>query len=189
VITYLAINLKNKKFQVGSAKDFKRRQKQHLGCKEDYPFYRALSKEPDNFFWLVSEDDGEENRIEEQFYLDFYHGTDWCYNLNPKAECPPSRKGIPHTAKAKRLLSDYNTGKKLSDVTRKKMSDNRKGGGNYNAISIVLTHPDGTEEVFPCIKEACMKYNLQSSNLQRVIHGARKHHKGFSARSVNLEGN
>jgi hypothetical protein len=62
------------------------------------------------------------------------------------------------------------------------MSDNRKGSGNYNAIAIILTHPCGMEEFFPCIKDACVKYNLQNSNLQRVVHGERVQHKGFKAR-------
>jgi hypothetical protein len=93
VITYAAINLTNKKFYVGSTVDFKRRQKGHLTSTEDYPFQNSLRKDPENFYWIVSEDDGLETREEEQFYLDFYTGTAWCYNLNPKAAVPPSQLG------------------------------------------------------------------------------------------------
>ena len=93
VITYAAINLTNKKFYVGSALDFPSRQKSHLNSKDDYPFQNSLRKNPDNFFWLVSEEDGLDTRNEEQFYLDFYHGTVWCYNLNPSASAPPSALG------------------------------------------------------------------------------------------------
>jgi hypothetical protein len=57
-------------------------------------FHRSLRKNPENFFWLVSEDDGLEDRSEEQFYLDFYYGTEWCYNSNPNAISPPSCEGM-----------------------------------------------------------------------------------------------
>jgi hypothetical protein len=56
-------------------------------------FNRSLRKNPENFFWLVSEDDGLDDRSEEQFYLDFYYGTEWCYNANPSASAPPSHEG------------------------------------------------------------------------------------------------
>ena len=70
MITYAAINLSNKKFQVGSTTDFNRRQKEHLEGKGDLEFQRSLRKNPDNFFWLVGVDDELSTRDEEQFYLD-----------------------------------------------------------------------------------------------------------------------
>jgi hypothetical protein len=182
VITYAAINLTNKKFQVGSTTDFGRRCKQHHNSDENPEFHRALRKDPANFYWIVSEDDGLGTRDEEQYYLDFYHGTPWCYNLNPSASAPPSRKGATLSTSTKKLLSEINTGKKSSDETKEKMSNKRRGGENYNAIPIVMTLPGGEEEVFPCIKDACTKYGLQTSNLQGVVHGTRKQHKGFKAR-------
>ena len=182
MITYAAINLTNKKFYVGSAQNFASRQKTHLKSSEDYPFQNSLRKDPSNFYWIVSEDDGLDDRSEEQFYLDFYCGSMWCYNLNPNASCAPSRKGATLAVSTKKLLSDINTGKKLGEETKKKMSNNRKGGKNYNAIPIVLTLPSGEEEEFSCIKDACTKYGLEGSNLQGVVHGKRKQHKGFTAR-------
>ena len=86
MITYVAINLTNKKFYVGSTVDFKERCKKHHRNKGDLAFHRSLRKDPENFYWIVSEDDGLEARGEEQYYLDFYHGTAWCYNLRPSAE-------------------------------------------------------------------------------------------------------
>ena len=93
MITYLAINLTNHKFYVGSTVDFEARQKGHLKSTEDYPFQNSLRKNPNNFYWFVGEDDGSDVREEEQYYLDFYHGSVWCYNLNPKADVPPSALG------------------------------------------------------------------------------------------------
>ena len=78
---------------MGSTVDFTKRQKGHLKSTEDYPFQKSLRKDPENFYWIASEDDGLDTRDEEQYYLDFYHGTRECYNLNPKAAVPPSALG------------------------------------------------------------------------------------------------
>ena len=86
MITYAAINLTNKKFYVGSTVDFEARCEKHHRNKGDLAFHRSLRKDPKNFYWIVSEDDGLDTREEEQYYLDFYHGTVWCYNLRPSAE-------------------------------------------------------------------------------------------------------
>jgi hypothetical protein len=86
VITYVPINLTNKKFYVGSTNDFNRRWRSHLNSTDNYPFQNSLRNDPENFFVLISEDDGLDTRDEEQYYLDFYHGTAWCYNLRPSAE-------------------------------------------------------------------------------------------------------
>ena len=94
MITYAAINLTNKKFYVGSTTDFERRCRDHHGTKKENPlFHRALHKNPENFYWIVSEDDGLDDRSEEQFYLNFYHGTMWCVNHSPNAAEPPSQEG------------------------------------------------------------------------------------------------
>ena len=94
--TYAAINLTNKKFQVGSTVDFKRRQKEHLERKGDLEFQRSLRKDPNNFFWLVSEDDGLSTRDEEQFYLDFYFRSPGCLNLSGNSKLGDG-KGRIHT--------------------------------------------------------------------------------------------
>ena len=73
--------------------DFRNRCKQHHSGKGDLEFQRSLRKNSENFYWIVSEDDGLEDRSEEQYYLDFYHGTVWCYNHNPSASAPPSHLG------------------------------------------------------------------------------------------------
>ena len=93
--TYLAINLTNKKFQVGSSIQPEVRIKQHLNSKEEIPFYRSLRRDPGNFYWVVGMDDelGENDRSDEQFYLDFYHGSPWCYNINQFANRGPDRTG------------------------------------------------------------------------------------------------
>jgi len=116
MITYLALNVAKKKFQVGSTVNFPRRQKSHYRDNNTIPFLNDLRKSPESFFWFVSEDDGLEDRSEEQFYLDFYFGSEWCYNLNPSAVNPPNLSG--HT---------------FSKETLEKRSESRKGS-NYGVV-------------------------------------------------------
>jgi hypothetical protein len=78
---------------VGSTVNFPKRQKEHFRGKGDLEFQRSLRKKHDNFYWIVSENDGLETRDEEQYYLDFYCGSVWCYNHNPSAKNPPSNLG------------------------------------------------------------------------------------------------
>ena len=185
MITYVAINLTNKKFQVGSTTDFERRCQEHRKGKGDLEFQRALRKNPENFYWIVSEDDGLETRDEEQYYLDFYHGTTWCYNHNPSASVPPSPKGRTwkwNPEKIRRGEHHAYYGKKHTDEWKAKRSTWNQGANHPMATPIYLVHPDGTEEYFSYLTAACKKYNLMQGNLRKVALGERKHHKGFKAR-------
>ncbi len=93
MITYIGLNLKTKRFQVGSTTDFPRRYKQHLERNMNPEFNKPLQKNPEGFYWFISEDDGNPNREEEQYYLDFYTGSQWCTNINPNAVEPPYHGG------------------------------------------------------------------------------------------------
>ncbi len=105
MITYVAINLTNKKFQVGSTNDFNRRCKEHHAEKGNLEFQRSLRKNPENFYWVQGVDDGLDDRSEEQYMLDFYCGTVWCYNHNPSASAPPSPKGRSWTPSQREKLN------------------------------------------------------------------------------------
>jgi hypothetical protein len=72
---------------------FDYRLKQHLGDTATDFFHNDLRREPETFYWFVSEDDALDTRDEEQYYLDFYHGSLWCYNHSENASAPPSHKG------------------------------------------------------------------------------------------------
>lgn len=93
MITYVAINLDTKRFQVGSTLNFERRYKEHCSSDMNPEFNHSLRSNPHRFFWLLSTDDELKSRDEEQFYLDFYCGTRWCYNINLNATRPPSHLG------------------------------------------------------------------------------------------------
>jgi len=103
MITYVPINLSNRKFYIGSTLSFERRWTEHLRSDDNYPFQNALRKNPEQFFVLVSEDDGLDTREEEQYYLDFYHGSESCYNLSSNATAP--FQGLKHTEETKKKMS------------------------------------------------------------------------------------
>lgn len=88
MITYIARNISNGKFYIGSTLDFEKRKRQHLLSKENYPFQNALRQNPDIFEWEIIEDKSSE-RILEQSLLDMWFGKEICYNLNSKANNPP----------------------------------------------------------------------------------------------------
>ena len=85
--TYRATNTKNGKFYIGSTTDFERRKKAHLNSKENYPFQRALRKDPNVFEWEVWSDDHDEP-ILEQALLDMWFGKEQCYNLSCDVYAP-----------------------------------------------------------------------------------------------------
>jgi group I intron endonuclease len=157
MINYVPINLSNRKFYVGSAIDFNSRWKKHLRSKYNYPFQNALRKNPNNFFVLISEDDGLDTREEEQFYLDFYHGSEWCYNLNPKADAPDPRVCSENGRKGGKL-----TGGKNAD----RMREEKKGifsltpeELSYNGLSTYLNkqgahNPENREKVIEGARKA-----------------------------------
>jgi hypothetical protein len=184
VITYAAINLTNKKFQVGSAVDFDQRCKQHHRGKGDLEFQRSLRKDPQNFYWIVSEDDGLNDRSEEQHYLDFHCGAEWCYNHNPSASAPPSPKGRTWvwTDEKKKAITGPGNHRFGKEGSQKQKDSLPRKGDHPMATPIILIHPDGTEEYFPYLSGACKKYGLQQPNLRKVATKERKQHKGFKAR-------
>jgi hypothetical protein len=186
MITYLAINLTNKKFQVGSTNNFERRCWEHHQGKGDLEFQRSLRKNPENFYWIASEDDGLDDRSEEQYYLDFYCGSVWCYNYNPNADAPPSPKGRSWSWSEEKKENHRGEGNPMfgRKGSQKQKDSLPQGENHWRSIPTILTHPDGTEEWFPSLNLACKKYSLQQPNLRKTATGERKTHKGFKARYI-----
>jgi group I intron endonuclease len=78
-----------------------------------------------------------------------------------------------------------------SEETKKKISERMKknnkqyfGKNNPNAKAIILIHPNGTEEYFDYMKQAGLKYDLDSGHLTTTAQGKRKHHKGYKIRYI-----
>jgi hypothetical protein len=121
MITYFALDLESKRFYVGSTTSIENRIKGHKKGK-DYPFQNALVKRPETFFWVWGEDNLD-SREEEQFYLDFYFGSRWCYNLNPMASVPPSWKGRTRTEENRKKVADSKKGKPRPDLSARNRSE------------------------------------------------------------------
>ena len=123
--TYKSTNTLNGRFYIGSTKDFEKRKKQHLTSKDNYPFQNALRKNPEVFEWEVWSDDSDEP-ILEQALLEMWFGTEQCYNLNPKADRPPSQAGKKRSKGAVKKTSEAHRGKTRSLTTKQKLSEAAK---------------------------------------------------------------
>lgn len=66
--------------------------------------------------------------------------------------------------------------KKLIRKSRKEINPSRR------SLSLILIHPNGTQELFPSALKACQKHNLTPSKLCQVINGKIPHTKGFRAK-------
>ena len=171
MITYTATNTRNGRFYVGSTTNFEKRKQEHLKSKLNHPFQCALRKNPEDFVWHFTEDNLPEPRFEEGL-LDLYFGTELCYNLNPKADRPPSQAGRPVSQETRQRQSVARTGLTRSEETKRKLSESKKGEKNpqwgKSAISpafrrgsnnplnkkVEVVYPDGTVKVFCSTKEA-----------------------------------
>lgn len=213
MITYVAINLTNKKFYVGSTTDFKRRCQEHYKGKGEQEFQRSLRKNSENFYWIVSEDDGLETRDEEQYYLDFYHGTTGCYNICDKSEHPGlevSRKGgLTTFSKHPQLFTE--NGKKVGEFIKETkpghFSEMGKIGGKNTTllhrkeqlewlkaarkvslekikVSVELEGKDGEIKRFDSVTEAAKFIGCSATHVSRCARGRRNLVSGYKARYI-----
>jgi len=94
MLTYLVIDLTTKKHYVGSTSSLNTgRPWGHLDGNSHNSKVAEASRNGQCFVF-VSEDDGLDTRDEEQFYLDFYFGSKWCFNVSPNASGLPPRRMI-----------------------------------------------------------------------------------------------
>jgi hypothetical protein len=141
--TYLGIDLELRRFYVGSTKNFDRRWKDHLSNKDNLPFQNVLRKRPETIFWVCSEEDGLETREEEQFYLDFYHGSEWCYNICSKAGDPPY---IPPEERSERSKELH---RRLPDLAKRMGEESQRknpGKGAETLLRYMKENPDKNRE-------------------------------------------
>lgn len=125
------------------------------------------------------------------------------YNLTEGGNAPPKgrkkssfKKGHAAWHKGKKCpqISAALKGKKLTEGHRRNISKGQIGRIPWNKgvkcpqISkgkmkkIILIHPDGTEEYFGSMSDACGKYDLCPGHLSSVAGGKRPHHKGFKCK-------
>lgn len=129
---------------------------------------------------------------------------DWMKNNPP--EIPKNSifsygaiKGEKHHESTKQLLREINLGKKLSEETKRKISNSLKGVVPWNvgipnnpkqkekisnslAKTWLITYPDGTKETIKNLKKFCNEKGLFQSCMILVSQGKQKNHKGFICR-------
>jgi hypothetical protein len=159
MITYRATNTLNGKFYIGSTiRDFKKRKKEHLRSKFDWPFQNALRKNPEAFVWEVWEDDENEPLLEQKL-LDWWYGGERCYNLTGVAGGFSSdlcRKSALRGVELKVGFHDPEVREKV----RKRLSK-----------QILILFPNGEERVFASLNEATQSTGIPRSSLSRWAHG------------------
>ena len=159
MITYRATNTLNGKFYIGSTiRDFRERKKEHLRSKFDWPFQSALRKNPEAFVWEVWEDDENEPLLEQKL-LDWWYGSEKCYNLTGVAGGFSSdlcRKSALRGVELKVGFHDPKVRKKV----RKKLSK-----------QILILFPNGEKRVFASLTEAEKFTGIPGSSLSRWAHG------------------
>ena len=100
----------------------------------------------------------------------------------------------PLTEETKRKLRQANLGKKKSETTRKKMSENMKGRQPWNkgqtgiyraGKPVILISPDGKEFAFDRLKDGCKELGLTYTHMSSVNSGKKLNWKGWTIRAVN----
>lgn len=186
---YIILNKKSGKFYIGRANNLKDRKTRHIASliRNDHAnkhlqrSFNLYGKK--HFIWLVAEKCKISIlRKREQFYLDEYFGSKYCYNINPNSEGGgfPSRIFSEETLKKMKLS---HLGKKqikkrewhsLSKSHKKAISDSI--AKKYKVLS-----PSGKVKKIFNLKSFCNLNNLIPSCMYEVISGktARKSHKGY----------
>ena len=192
--TYLAINLVSRKFYVGSTSNFDRRVRDHHHNTDNLPFQNSLRANPENFYWICSGDDGTDLRYEEKFYLDFYYGTPWCYNVSPSTDLP----FIPRERRSEIALETHrkypDLGKRMGETsqrknpgkgaeTLKKFKEENPERNRDHAIKAgqasAKKHSKPvvcleTGETYPSAKEAMRQTGINAANIGTACKSGRK---------------
>ena len=133
---YKIVNLVNGKMYIGSAANIKKRWLIHKNelrkhIHHSIKLQRAWNKyEGINFkFEIIEECEKEKLISREQYYIDLYDVVNNGYNCNPIAG---SNLGRKLSNKTKKKMSESAKGKKMSNEAKKKISNFRKGRKPWN---------------------------------------------------------
>jgi len=172
--TYKIVNGINNKFYIGSTMDPKRRHKEHISLLKNNKHHciylqRAWNRYNKNDFdFIIIKDNIFTEKlalIEEQKLLDKFYKYPKCYNTNPNACKPPSRKGISI---------------KHTDESKKKISIKARKSHDHQKKIIKLKNKSGKIIEWFGIGDFCRQHRLLRNKINYVLSGQRKSHKGWS---------
>lgn len=133
---YRATNLINGKVYIGFDSNWPKRKDEHLWAAsrgDSITFYNAIRKYgSDNFSWEViyqSTDGDHTKNVMEEFFIKEHHShihfeNSNGYNMTLGGE---GKLGYHHSQSAKEKIAKWNSAKTVSQDTRKKISDSKKG--------------------------------------------------------------
>ena len=214
---YSITNTKSGKVYYGSSNDVKGRWKTHgsklrRGVHPNLHLQSSWNKYGSESFGFKIEEEIPPDKLQdaEQCYLDWCKlFSFWSYNIGYDAECatrgmkfgPPSVEHRRKIGLANSGSNSANYGKKLSDETRRRMSEGQRGNpkpprteehklklglahrGGYDKNIYTFRHPlIGTEQC-TCY-EFTLKYNLNKSCVRHIIQKRRKSHRGWGVSYV-----
>jgi len=142
----------------------------------------------DAFEFMVCEyvEDHEKLIEREQYWFDFHRMLTKVYNYGSMVRHP--MLGRKASVESRQKLSAAHKGrnnpfwgKHHTEATRKRMGETRKGN-TYNAKPYPSFVHRLTGDVIPAglnLSALCRKYNLDTSNMQRVAFAGAPHHKGW----------
>lgn len=183
------------RFYIGSAINLQTRQAQHLYALRNnqhhtQPLQNAFNKYgEDAFTFEVIELVLPMFQVErEQYWLDALKPFGKRgFNINRTANKPAFS---PETCERIRLAK---LGHSVSQETRDKLRTTKTGRKRspeaYASVKkmLIVTFPDGTEQVVHGIKLFCRDHHLDLSSLMRVAKGEYTQHKGYKARYPDID--
>lgn len=163
-------------YYLGQSADLKKRKREHLwylknGTHQNKYMQRVYIKYQDFSFKVMIECDEDQLDYLEQSALDVHWGTEGCMNISKYAEAP--WRGRKHTEESKKKMSEARKGKKIPEETRRKI-----GEAMQDKTLHTFVH-DEHGEVTTTQSGLRKKYNLDRSNLSKLMLGKYKSHKGW----------
>jgi group I intron endonuclease len=188
-IIYKVTNTINNKIYIGQTKDFEERKRTHLkDANKQYDnmiFHKAIRKYGNNNFkWETltecdSEDaDALEVKYVKEFCSHFIEGFGYNMTFGGK-----SNKGYSHTDKYKKGMSErmmgntYAEGRSLTIEDKERLRLSRIGMKKDNDYLInkkIITMYNGSEIFIGTMNEFSKKYNLDRSNITKLVIGKLK---------------
>ncbi len=191
---YKITNLINSKIYIGSSVHISNRKSGHFSHlrKNIHPnkhLQAAFNKYgEDNFVFEILEtlDDSEFLRLKEDQYIKKFDATNSKIGYNCKDNVINTY--IKFTKEHRENLSKSHKGKKQSQEAKDRIRKARKNQVDCGHIAILqFDLEDNFLQEYSSIKEACLKYNLASTNICKCMSGIYKTCGGFKWKYKNIE--